>query len=321
MPSRCISSLSCWKPSATSPRATSEPTGTPGRRLHRALAHCVGDAPALEQLQQRGAARAGGVADGGRGQHGRRTASSLPMSGRGRARLHGHGHARAHEVDPAAAPAHGRRRPACRSRRRRGPRRRTASPACTRLAASTPPTDSIAAPAPPARAARRTRGRPAPGAWPSRKCRAGASSCGAPVSMRRFWRHAAPAQSHCRRYQLEQARIAAPVHLHFGHGPPAARVLRARGRTRQLHARRDRARRRPARAQPAGAPARGRAAPDPAGAQRPRRGAHRGRQDAAGARPRHPAPGAAGRATTWAACAAACRAGSRSACPAAWPAC
>ena len=30
MPSTCISSLNCWKPSSTSPRATSVPTGTPG---------------------------------------------------------------------------------------------------------------------------------------------------------------------------------------------------------------------------------------------------------------------------------------------------
>ena len=30
MPLKCINSLSCWKPSSTSPRATRLPTGTPG---------------------------------------------------------------------------------------------------------------------------------------------------------------------------------------------------------------------------------------------------------------------------------------------------
>jgi hypothetical protein len=142
MPSRWISSLSCWKPSATSPRRPCEPTGTPGWACTRRPCSSCGDAPALEQLQQRDAARAGGIADAGRGEHGRFSASRWRRPGAAR-RPHGDGDAGAHQVD--ALPATTRRRPpACRWRRRPGTRRRRLRPPATRLAASTPPTDSIA---------------------------------------------------------------------------------------------------------------------------------------------------------------------------------
>ncbi len=78
------------------------------------------------------------------------------------------------------------------------------------------------------------------------------------------------------------------------HGSEATRVLHTRGRARQLYPRVGRDRHRPACAEPPGAQAGGRTAPEPAGAQRARRGGHRCRQAIAGARPRHPAPGRAG---------------------------
>ena len=102
MPARCISSLSCWKPSSTSPRATSVPTGTPGGGLHEAVLDRVGDAPALEQLEQLHAARAGGVADAARRQH-RPLDRILRADVRPRrAGAHRDGHAGVHQVDPAA---------------------------------------------------------------------------------------------------------------------------------------------------------------------------------------------------------------------------
>src|SRR5207237_2499692 len=68
------------------------------------------------------------------------------------------------------------------------------------------------------------------------------------------------------------------IHLH---GPQATRILRARGRARQLHACRHRAGCGPAGAVAAGAAAGGGVAPEPAGAQWPPRRAHGGGRAAA----------------------------------------
>ena len=144
MPGRCISSLSCWKPSSTSPRATSEPTGTPGGACTMRPLDLLGDAPALEQLRQVHAAGPGGVARGC-------APPARPGARRPPSRCRAAARRRARRSPPASAPG----RPGCRrrdgptrsgGRSRRRPARTTSkgSPACTRLAASTPPTDSIA---------------------------------------------------------------------------------------------------------------------------------------------------------------------------------
>ena len=99
-----------------------------GRRLHDAIANLVGDAPALEQLLQRHAARAGRIAERGRGEH--RSPQRLLGAGLGsrRAGAHRDGDARLDQVDGGCWRARGPRRSACRSHRRRAPRRRTARP-------------------------------------------------------------------------------------------------------------------------------------------------------------------------------------------------
>jgi hypothetical protein len=90
-----------------------------GRRLHDARPQGVEDTPALEQLEQRRAARAGGMAERARGQHG------APQGFFGRdirprcAGAHGDRHARAHQADLAVRRRRGPWRRACRGRRRR----------------------------------------------------------------------------------------------------------------------------------------------------------------------------------------------------------
>ena len=101
MPGTCINSLNCWKPSSTSPRATSVPTGTPGGACTMRGAIVVGDAPALEQADEVRAARTRRIADAARAQHGvanRRFAADV---GSRRAGGHRDRHARAREIDAA----------------------------------------------------------------------------------------------------------------------------------------------------------------------------------------------------------------------------
>ena len=170
MPGTCINSLNCWKPSSTSPRATSVPTGTPGGACTMRDAIASAMPQRSNRRDQVRAARPRRIADAAGAQHrvanGRFGADvGSRRAGRDRDR-----HAGAREIDAAVADRRGRRSPTARSRRRRARRSRTASPAATRRAASTPPTDTMATrlsrlalvghrPVPPAR-----------GASPSTRC-------------------------------------------------------------------------------------------------------------------------------------------------------
>ena len=123
-------------------------------------------------------------------------ASSLAMSGRGAPVSHGDGDAGAHQVHAAAGQRVAGGDAACRWRPTPGPPRRTASPACTRLAASTPPTDSICTAAPPRPLPGGQPVRPAPGAWPWTKSRAAGPHAAAPViGIRPFCERRGPRQS------------------------------------------------------------------------------------------------------------------------------
>ena len=305
-PARWISSLSCWKPRATSPRATSEPTGTPGGACTSRPCSSGGDAPALEQLHQRDAARAGGIADGGRGEHG--ALAALPRwRRRGAAR-----------------------RPAPR-RRRRSRTRSTRLPA-THVAAGDQLVDGVGGEHHEVEGFARLH---APGGidaadgfdlrpgWPRAllvRLRQSAST----------WRVAMdemPRERGCHGAHCGRAPRAAP-----SRGAPLAAIAIRHNCSASYTSRMDLKQleyfvrvaelgsfTRAAIELDVAQPALSRqvrllevgAAPEPAGAQRPRRGAHRSRQAAAGARARHPAPGASAPAKTWAACAAGW--------PAGWP--
>lgn len=94
-------------------------------------------------------------------------------------------------------------------------------------------------------------------------------------------------------YQIERKCIPTPELYHPLHGPQTTRILRPRRRTGQFHQGSPVAGRGATGALAPGSPAGGGTAPEPADPQRPRRHADRGRQAAAGTRPRHPAPGRA----------------------------
>ena len=102
MPSRCMSSESCWNPSSTFPSATSVPTGTPGGACTIRDFTASAIAPALEQPREVRAARPGRIADGAS----RRARRAGPRP-RNRCRAAGarsnrHRHAGPDEVDPAS---------------------------------------------------------------------------------------------------------------------------------------------------------------------------------------------------------------------------
>ncbi len=98
MPSRLMSSLNCWKPSSTAPRATRLPTGTPGGGLHDAALDLPGNAPTLEQAGQRNATGPGRIADAARGEHSLAHRLFGRDVGLVRTCAHRHRHARAHQV-------------------------------------------------------------------------------------------------------------------------------------------------------------------------------------------------------------------------------
>ena len=142
MPSRCISSLRCWKPSSTSPRATSVPTGTPGGACTMRSRKASAMPQRSNSAQQRHATGPGGVADAARRQQ-RLAQRGLAADVRPRrAGAHRDGHAGMHQVGPAAGHARGPRPRSLSMASAASTTTSKASPASTRRAASTPPTDS-----------------------------------------------------------------------------------------------------------------------------------------------------------------------------------
>jgi hypothetical protein len=97
-PSKCASSLTCWKPISTSPFAMMLPTKTlVGVRGHR-----VGNAQALEQRDDEDAAGAGGIADRFGGQERFLQRLGRTDVGLGRPGAHPDADARFRQIDAAA---------------------------------------------------------------------------------------------------------------------------------------------------------------------------------------------------------------------------